>query len=110
MKQEIKEKWIATLRSGKYKQGAGHLRNNDLYCCLGVLCDIYAKENQLNWEKDTKNATYKLLTSYAILPVEVYRWAETKGQNPIIGESNLADLNDIGKTFKEIADLIEIHL
>jgi hypothetical protein len=110
MKPEIKEKWIAALRSGKYKQGAGSLRKIDLFCCLGVLCDIYAKENQISWKKDRENDVFRLLTSYAILPVEVEIWADINGQNPIIGESNLADLNDIGKTFKEIADLIEIHL
>lgn len=41
MNQEIKEKWLAALRSGKYKQGKTVLRSqDDCYCCLGVLCDI----------------------------------------------------------------------
>ena len=40
MVKEIKDKWVAALRSGKYKQGSGQLHNtmNDTYCCLGVLC------------------------------------------------------------------------
>lgn len=33
--------WLASLRSGKYKQGHGYLKDNqDGYCCLGVLCEL----------------------------------------------------------------------
>lgn len=41
MDQELKAKWVAALRSGKYKQAKGTL--NDCgggYCCLGVLLDV----------------------------------------------------------------------
>lgn len=31
---------VAALRSGKYKQGRGHLRGDDGFCCLGVACDV----------------------------------------------------------------------
>lgn len=36
-----KEKWIAALRSGNYKQGTGKLYDSetDAYCCLGVLAN-----------------------------------------------------------------------
>jgi hypothetical protein len=34
------KEWITALRSGKYEQTQGHLRNGDSYCCLGVLCDV----------------------------------------------------------------------
>ena len=38
---EQKNKWVEALRSGKYKQTFGGLRNQDAggyrYCCLGVL-------------------------------------------------------------------------
>jgi len=41
----FKKKWVAALRSGKYKQGIGSLydANEDTYCCLGVagkICGI----------------------------------------------------------------------
>ena len=43
MNKEIKEKWLAALRSGKYVQSTGALRKpgdaKDSFCCLGVLCD-----------------------------------------------------------------------
>ena len=38
---ENRKRWIAALRSGKYKQGTAQLRNSkDEFCCLGVLADI----------------------------------------------------------------------
>lgn len=41
MKKELKDKWIAALRSGEYKQGKARLKTDDGgYCCLGVLADI----------------------------------------------------------------------
>lgn len=53
----IKEKWIAALKSGEYKQGTGCLRDaDDNYCCLGVLGDIAG----LEWseEPDDKISEY----------------------------------------------------
>jgi hypothetical protein len=39
-----KTKWVAALRSGKYRQGTGRLRTKDGgYCCLGVLCEAVGK-------------------------------------------------------------------
>jgi len=45
MKQELKDKWIAALRSGDYIQGRGWLKYQDTdgvnkWCCLGVLADV----------------------------------------------------------------------
>jgi hypothetical protein len=34
------ETWCEALESGKYKQGSGQLRDDDCFCCLGVLCDL----------------------------------------------------------------------
>jgi hypothetical protein len=58
--QEIKDKWIAALTNGEYKQGKGYLRLGDTYCCLGVLCEI------LGWKlSKISNAMdkYKRLTA-----------------------------------------------
>ncbi len=36
--QEIKDKWVAALRSGEYRQGTFQLKSQKgYYCCLGVL-------------------------------------------------------------------------
>lgn len=50
MDKAIKARWVAALRSGKYKQGAGVLHNVDknTFCCLGVLCEITAEELGMN--------------------------------------------------------------
>ena len=40
MKAQLKKKWMAALRSGKYQQGKGHLKKDGKFCCLGVLRDI----------------------------------------------------------------------
>lgn len=40
MDAQLKAKWVAALRSGKYEQGRQRLRNGDSYCCLGVLCEV----------------------------------------------------------------------
>lgn len=38
---EVKENWLANLRSGKYKQGFCNLHNpaDNSFCCIGVLGD-----------------------------------------------------------------------
>lgn len=42
MDPELKQKWIAALKSGEYKQGKACLHNEDedTYCCLGVLNEV----------------------------------------------------------------------
>lgn len=50
---EIKTKWLEALRSGEYKQGRSLLHyktdeGEDCFCCLGVLCDIAAKEGVID--------------------------------------------------------------
>ncbi len=44
MKKEVKEKWIADLRSGEFPQTTCVLHSNDGYCCLGVLVNQFVDE------------------------------------------------------------------
>lgn len=97
MKKEIKDLWVAALRSGDYAQGANALRTQDVFCCLGVLCDLSGK-------------TYA--HSDLFLPYDVLRWAGLFSNSPRVlyqGSSRaLVYLNDkLGLTFNQIADLIE---
>lgn len=52
MDKKLKSKWVKALRSGKYKQGFGMLKQrNDtahrlVYCCLGVLRELMPVEYQ----------------------------------------------------------------
>lgn len=114
MNQEIKTKWIEALKSGKYKQGREHLRAGDDFCCLGVLCDIYKNQSteKVEWESPDRGNVYSILNHSGVLPKPVQEWAELDSENPITGDAghSLAHLNDTGKSFLEIADLIEKNL
>lgn len=112
--------WIEALRSGKYGQGKSELRvAKNKFCCLGVLCDL---ENPDAWshprgggwiwrwenapEGDRHDARYAVLPPS---PLMRERYGMPYAQQ--FGEGNALDLmNDGGKTFTEIADVIEREL
>lgn len=102
MKKEIADLWVAELRSGKRKQAFEQLRDDDHFCCLGVLCDI---SGQLKWEGSAYG------DQLCQLPFAVQEWA---GLNSKLGafrdgfsRGTLSNLNDVGMSFDEIADVIE---
>lgn len=114
MNQEVKEKWVKALRSGEYKQGFRALRRGDAFCCLGVLCDIFAKEKGLDWDADCR-----FMDEGGVLPTTVKKWAELSSCNPIAEKENkdqvsleiaFTELNDRGCSFGDIADKIEQNL
>ena len=94
-----RREWVEALRSGDYQQGQGALLTGDRFCCLGVACEI---SGLAEW-----NGHYYLGQDCA-LPDEVMDWL---GLRDYMGEwmngDTLAARNDTGKTFREIADLIE---
>ncbi len=58
----FKKKWVAALRSGKYKQGTGQLKTvkvkSTKWCCLGVACDISGlKVEQQSYIKGIKGSS-----------------------------------------------------
>jgi len=110
MNPQIKQKWVDALRSGDYKQGQNYLRTNNGFCCLGVLCDLYGKEHNVEWELVDAGIYYEFQDKKAILPLSVIEWAGVEDDNPEICETPLSRLNDTRSTFNEIADLIEEHL
>lgn len=100
MNKEVKEKWIAALRSGNYKQCKGMLRSSDGFCCLGVLCDVLYPED---WRFNSWNWFHN--DYLRLLPSKVVKGAGLFGHNVEI--TDLIWENDEGKTFDEIADTIE---
>ena len=116
MNEEIKAQWIKALRSGEYEQGKGLLRSfKDKYCCLGVLCDLYSKDTGVEWVKSWGGSIAMHLHN-GTTPPKVDLWAGFVASDQYDHESNvgvyrilaeLADLNDNGWTFEEIADYIE---
>lgn len=100
MDQELKAKWVEALRSGKYEQATGWLREGNRYCCLGVLCDI---SGQGEWEPiNNPTQGYKYLGYVAVMPEEIAQFGEQ--------ETTLVLMNDRGKPFTDIADWIEQNL
>lgn len=114
MNNEIKQRWVSALRSGEYKQARGSLRRDNRFCCLGVLCDLYGKEKGIEWVSDGDHG-FVFLESNGTLPTEVMEWADLPNHNPDIDYPDpyvncIAELNDYGVDFEEIADVIEAQL
>lgn len=113
MNQRVKELWVAALRSGKYIQSYNRLRSPSGYCCLGVLCDIAASKTEVGgWVLTSNGWVFNTDDDYAddTLPDEVVEWAGLVDGNPDTSEFTLAYNNDHGKSFLEIADIIEREL
>lgn len=150
MNRDLKAKWIDALTSGEYPQTLGTLHritpgtytrsnSNELgkhdvvdaepgYCCLGVLCDVLAKEfpDRFAWDEI-------VLSEDSGSPSDVHtflgweEWDDVYGggyhQKDVTGElegirslpgisipsdveADLINLNDGGASFAEIAELI----
>jgi len=112
MNLQIKQKWVDALRSGEYQQTQERLRKEDGFCCLGVLCDLYGKENNVEWNLANNGHNYEFQDKESHLPSSVIEWSGVEDHNPYIigGIGTLSGLNDKGFIFNEIADLIEEHL
>jgi len=102
-KEDLREKWIENLESGKYKQGKNALRNRkNEFCCFGVLCDI---SGVTYWEKIGVDYSAVVISNNMIKreatpPKEVY---EKVGLT--YNETNfLMNLNDSGFRFTDIAN------
>jgi hypothetical protein len=111
MNPQIKQKWLNALRSGEYQQTQERLRKEDGFCCLGVLCDLYIKENNVEWQHNEVDG-YLYEKNSTVLPLSVIEWAGVEDHNPNINNrtETLARLNDKGSTFEQIANLIEEQL
>jgi hypothetical protein len=109
---ENRRKWIEALLSGEFKQGQNTLvrplPDGEEHCCLGVACELAAREGI------TVKRGYRF-TGYYVdyeshLPPAVQQWlglADEYG-NYDNGEHSLVMHNDLERrTFSEIAFIIE---
>ena len=104
MKKEIKDRWVEALRSGDYQQGERALKEGENFCCLGVLCDLHAKEVGGSWADSRVENHQRYLGLLGFLPGEVKFWAGTRRST----SNELVRLNDkLNYTFEQIADWIE---
>lgn len=128
MNREVKAKWIAALRSGKYQQGRHRLVRKEgsgySYCCLGVLCEVMGA-TRMNANDDLLLFGYKDTSDEGTIPRALAREVGLD-TNPIVtvkaflpknalsaydANMTLAALNDSGRyNFNEIADIIEAQL
>jgi hypothetical protein len=117
MKESIKKKWLQALRSGKYKQTAASLQDGDGFCCLGVLCDLYAKETKTaSWQYGENGSIVVFNTGSvcgpyrgryeAYPPTAVYTWAGLHHSTA----KRLAAINDKSCSFDPSAHYIEKRL
>lgn len=106
MNQEVKEKWVAALRSDKYEQTKGYLHEDVGYCCLGVLCDIVDPAAWIDREDNVKEWIYKNEIDYLTLPSTLCNDLDITPDNAGI----LAEMNDNNETFSKIADYIEVNV
>ena len=127
MNNEIKANWTAALRSGEFAQGRFYLSAKDpdiegrQYCCLGVLCELAVREGIVGKRETSHHGVMKYgENSDVYLPQEVAEWAGLDSGDPIVryqvtpdsdlADAHLSDLNDCGRLFPEIADLIDASL
>jgi hypothetical protein len=113
MNKEIKAKWLEALRSGRYKQGIGFLRTEENeFCCLGLLCEVIGLEP----EKEEGEVFYRYDGCFGSLSLDVQKKCGVKGHSARLSMGvrfgsrsvwTLADLNDEGMSFAQIADVIE---
>lgn len=116
MNQEIKKKWVEALRSGQYVQGFGQLKVANQFCCLGVLCDLHAKETGGEWDGLIQNPVHGIYYGQvAWAPKIVTDWAGLDTPKGDIGHNGerktFPELNDhLLLSFEQIADIIEAQL
>lgn len=126
----IKDKWLKALRSGRYPQGFGRLRTaSGGYCCLGVLSKIQKRLDDNNGTcfdgpydhtAGSPRSTCFLSDNNPVIRALDINGAFPKGVSvknikpsyinnfsPLSNCLSLADCNDDGMSFKQIAEIID---
>jgi hypothetical protein len=107
MKPQVKKMWVDLLRSKRFTQYVGSLRNwntmeSPSRCCLGVLCEVRSKIAHKNvWKLD-----HIVETHDGLLGENMLNWAGL----PDTVQLDLSKMNDDGSSFEEIADYIDKEL
>jgi len=111
--QKLREDWLKALRSGEYEQTTGVLHDGLGYCCLGVLTHVYLSHVEEDSE-EYREAKESLVDEDAELKALVSAGCGlrcvcggSKSGQDVLGHYSLAEANDDGKSFAEIADFIE---
>lgn len=133
-KRDIK-RWVKALRSGEYEQATGALcrsykdfdeaiegdeknvEEDFVFCCLGVACDLFLDGY---WQKTGVNSWHAnwRINGAESMPPDDLRIAINEALQPLANKRDslgtlgdacgyLADRNDQGRSFKQIANIIE---
>ena len=105
---EVMELWIKSLRSGKYKQTQACLKNDEGFCCLGVLCDLASKDGGNEWYAPNQDGQFAFVGFGNISDTEMPPEELTAYVGMSYDDAHaVANMNDDGYTFSEIADHLE---
>ena len=103
--------WVKALRSGDFKQGRKQLVNrvngSDVFCCLGVLCDLAGiprPDGQFVGHTENNTKATKAACDWVGL---TSRGGSYFPRQPHSGRTALWRRNDQGATFEQIARIIE---
>lgn len=120
MNTKVIRKWVDALRSGKYKQSAGRLRKDDMFCATGVLCDLHSNvSRKYAWGTDAcgNPISGALTMHYTFYGGEIYdapesvkKWVGLSGMSITkVSAMNDGPIFGDGKShsFDEIADYLE---
>lgn len=115
--------WIQALRSGKYKQAKKRLKTENGFCCLGVACDLTGEDWEVDYQDDrfSDEKLFSFKGARSVLPPSVKDWLDLASDAGVIqlsinipfipvievGSRSLAQMNDDGASFEEIAAILE---
>lgn len=107
-------KWVAALRSGKYKQTKRQLQRDDAYCCLGVAQRIFKGKPLSRIEKNLGYMTHSCARYFGLVGKDPDSGHEIVANPPLLLTKKhgrkipATELNDrLGWNFKRIANAIE---
>ena len=111
LERNFKRRWVAALRSGKYKQTISHLYDRGGFCCLGVMCALRGAKldemDQIGLPGELPNFSelFNIDSDHA----DYFSDGEEAWQVPYCGKMvRLTVLNDGHRlSFKKIANIIE---
>lgn len=120
MDRKLREDWVTALRSGKYQQGQGKLKDGTDYCCLGVLCDVsgfgeWDEDRYVVVAADDDGSEDDLGVVYLEGDLEHLSgpvfglWNSLQGTLVQLNDGEANEVDEEGRrwTFQEIADFIE---
>lgn len=112
-KQQIKNRktWVEGLRSGKYKQTKGVLKDCNGYCCLGVAAEVTSIGfDEFGLTKIGASDTQLSEKEQALFGLTDYNQGTLMSLNDNVtgGVFHVVNAKYVKLTFEEIADVIEM--